>query len=109
MNRFADTRDMSCSAWLEARRAGIGGSDAAAILGASPWATPLSVWADKQGLTEDKPDTIAMRFGRDAEEIVAHCNTILQHPEHLFMEGGIIPPYFYWQCVHYLAVTGWER
>lgn len=71
MNRFADTRDMSRSAWLEARRAGIGGSDAAAILGASPWATPLSVWADKQGLTEDKPDTIAMRFGRDAEEIVA--------------------------------------
>lgn len=149
MVRFADTRDMSHSAWLEARRAGIGGSDAAAILGASPWATPLSVWADKQGLTEEKPDTIAMRFGRDAEEIVArwfaedtgktvaHCNAILQHPAHPFMlanidrqirgeragleckttsaynrtdfEGGSIPPYYYWQCMHYLAVTGWER
>ena len=92
---------MSRSAWLEARRAGIGGSDAAAILGASPWATPLSVWTDKQGLTEEKPDTIAMRFGRDAEEIVAHwfaedtgktvarCNAILQHPEHPFMLANI--------------------
>lgn len=101
MNRFADTRDMSHSAWLEARRAGIGGSDAAAILGASPWATPLSVWADKQGLTAEKPDTIAMRFGRDAEEIVARwfaedtgktvarCNAILQHPEHPFMLANI--------------------
>lgn len=39
--------------WLEDRRRGIGSSDAAGILGVSPWATPLSVWADKVGLSVD--------------------------------------------------------
>lgn len=33
--------------WLAARRAGIGGSDIGAILGASPWSTPLQVWQSK--------------------------------------------------------------
>ena len=40
--------------WLAARRAGIGGSDIGAILGASPWSTPLDVWADK---TQQSSDT----------------------------------------------------
>lgn len=38
------------AAWLEERRKGIGSSDAAGILGVSPWASPLSVWADKMGI-----------------------------------------------------------
>lgn len=148
MNRIINTRGMERAQWLEARRAGIGGSDAAAIMGASPWATPLSVWADKRGIASEQPETVAMRFGREAEDIVARffadetgkrvarCNAILQHPEHPFMlanidrqirgeragleckttsafnrtdfEGGDIPPYYYWQCVHYLAVTGFD-
>lgn len=36
--------------WLQARTAGIGGSDAPAILRKSSWATPYSVWAEKRGL-----------------------------------------------------------
>ena len=33
--------------WLEARRAGIGGSDAAAVLGLDPWRSPLDIWRSK--------------------------------------------------------------
>lgn len=33
--------------WHELRRAGIGGSDAAAVCGLSRWKTPYQVWADK--------------------------------------------------------------
>ena len=35
--------------WLLERKKGIGGSDAAKILGLSPWGTALDVWADKVG------------------------------------------------------------
>jgi putative phage-type endonuclease len=43
--------------WLQTRRTGIGGSDAAAILGLSPWKSAMDVWLDKRGLTGDeRPD-----------------------------------------------------
>lgn len=64
-------KDMSREKWLEVRRNGIGGSDAAAIVGLNDYASPWSVWADKRGLTPDKPDTEAMRIGRDLEDYVA--------------------------------------
>lgn len=57
--------------WLEERRKGIGGSDAAAIVGLNPYATPFSVWADKTGRSKPKKDTEAMRQGRDLEQYVA--------------------------------------
>jgi putative phage-type endonuclease len=43
-------------AWLRARRAGIGGSDVAAILGVHPFKSALSVYADK--ICEEEPDEI---------------------------------------------------
>jgi putative phage-type endonuclease len=41
------------AAWLEARKGGVGGSDAPAVLGQSPWSTALEVYASKVG---DVPD-----------------------------------------------------
>lgn len=35
--------------WLEQRKKGIGGSDVAAIMGLSPWKSPLEVWMEKTG------------------------------------------------------------
>lgn len=64
-------KEMSREQWLEVRRNGIGGSDAAAIVGLNNYSSPWAVWADKRGLTPDKPDTEAMRIGRDLEEYVA--------------------------------------
>jgi putative phage-type endonuclease len=59
--------DASREEWLAARRAGIGGSDIGALLGASPWSTPLDVWADKTGQAEPTPTNDAMRVGNRLE------------------------------------------
>ncbi len=55
--------------WLEKRRAGIGASDVAGIVGLSPYSSPYSVWADKtKGL--EKEETRAMHMGRMLEDVV---------------------------------------
>lgn len=69
--RYHSTADMSREEWLEQRRHSVGGSDAAAIVGLSKWASPYSVWADKTGKVPPKEDTEAMRLGRDLEDYVA--------------------------------------
>ncbi len=57
--------------WLQARRAGLGGSDIGAILGLSPYRTPVDVWAEKTGRAPGQGETLQMRFGTYAEEFVA--------------------------------------
>ena len=57
--------------WLEGRRTGIGGSDVAAVLGLNPWKTPLDVWNDKLGLSEDKGMTEPAYWGTVLEDTVA--------------------------------------
>lgn len=69
--RQVSTRGMSREKWLAWRRKTIGGSDAAGIVGLSRWSTPYTVWADKTGRLPEKPDTEAMRQGRDLEDYVA--------------------------------------
>ena len=57
--------------WLELRKTGIGGSDAGAVCGLNPYASPMAVFQDKtSGAVEDQ-DNEAMRQGRDLEEYVA--------------------------------------
>lgn len=65
------TVNMSHEEWLELRRKTIGGSDAGAICGLNPYASPYSVYADKLKLVPPKEDNEAMRQGRDLEEYVA--------------------------------------
>ena len=145
----ADTRKLSRAEWLEARRNGIGGSDAGAILGVNPYRGAYSVWADKLGLLPETEDNEAMRQGRDLEDYVARRwaertgkavrreNMMLRSTEHAFMladidrrvigeraglecktskdirlgryKNGEFPIEYYAQCLHYLAVTGWDR
>ena len=60
--------------WLQGRRAGIGGSDVPAILGISPYRgnTPLSVWASKLGLGDDRDEsTYSQRRGSHMESFIA--------------------------------------
>jgi putative phage-type endonuclease len=55
--------------WLEQRRAGIGASDVAGILGLSPYSTPFTVWADK--LHDTRRDaTAAMERGKRREKVI---------------------------------------
>jgi len=51
------------------RRTGIGGSDIAAILGISKWATPLDVWRSKV-LGDDTIESAPMEWGKRLEPVV---------------------------------------
>ena len=66
--------------WLAWRRNGIGGSDIAAILGHSSWASPWSLWAEKTGLyTPPDHMTERQQIGLDLETAIARMferNTI---------------------------------
>lgn len=55
------------AAWLAGRKRGIGGSDVPAILGLSPWKTPLGVWSEKVGLVESDADGYSLRRGSHME------------------------------------------
>lgn len=60
--------------WLKARRTGIGGSDAAAVAGISPWTTPYELWLDKTGAIAIKADDEVpefMRWGNRLEQAIA--------------------------------------
>ena len=145
---IADTRTLTHDEWLALRRTGIGGSDAGAIMGVSPYKGAFSVWADKQGKLPPLEDNEAMRQGRDLEDYVArrfaettglrvrHEYSMLRSMEHPCMladidrriigeraglecktsrditmaryRNGEYPMEYYCQCLHYLAVTGWD-
>jgi putative phage-type endonuclease len=146
---IADRKELTHEQWLNLRRTGIGGSDAGAICGLNSFSSPFSVYADKVGLTSEKPVSEAMRLGNDLEEYVAQrfteatgkkvkrCNYVLQNVEHYWMLADVdrlivgenagleckttsafnktdftkadIPPQYYAQCVHYMAVTGAQK
>lgn len=57
--------------WLKARRDGVGGSDVAALLGTSPWSTPMQVWLEKTGRTGGEQESERMRWGQLLEATVA--------------------------------------
>ncbi|MCE5269155.1 MAG: YqaJ viral recombinase family protein [Planctomycetaceae bacterium] len=66
--------------WLEERKTGIGGSDAAAVCGMSPWATPLDVYMEKVGYLDAvgrsaKEETPDMRRGTLLEPVVLQMYT----------------------------------
>lgn len=48
-SKFTLIRCEDNDGWLEQRKKGIGGSDVAAIMGLSPWKSPLEVWLEKTG------------------------------------------------------------
>jgi len=57
--------------WLEWRRHGIGGSDAAAIAGLSPWRSQFALWLIKTGqLRDDAEESEAMRWGTLLEPVI---------------------------------------
>lgn len=67
------TRNMTREEWVESRRNSIGGSDAAALLGLNPYASPYSLWAEKTGtvVPEDISMKEAVRLGHVLEPYVA--------------------------------------
>ena len=55
--------------WLSARCAGIGGSDAACVLGMNKYKTNVQLWKEKTGITvpKDISDKPAVAYGKQAE------------------------------------------
>lgn len=93
MGETVESAEVERAAWLQERRSGIGGSDAAAILGLSRWSSPLQVWLDKRGELPDR-ESEPMWWGRELEDVIAKRyeletslpltkpGSILYHPEH---------------------------
>jgi putative phage-type endonuclease len=60
---------MNQDQWHQWRRAGIGSSDAAVVMGVSPWRTPYQVWQEKVFGNSAQPDNFSMARGRDLEPV----------------------------------------
>lgn len=75
---FVSTAELSREEWLAYRRKGIGGSDAAAVLGISPFRTGVDLYYDKLGLPVDDSDEnwVAMEMGNLLEDLVARTSLI---------------------------------
>lgn len=95
------TLHMSREDWVQARKGTIGGSDAAALVGLTPYRSPYSVWAEKTGRIAEPEDNEAMRQGRDLEDYVARRfteatgkkvrreNAILKNPRYPFAHANV--------------------
>ena len=98
-NVLTSTADLTREAWLTYRRLGIGGSDAASVLGISPFRTGVDLYYDKLGLPmEDSEENwVAMEVGTLLEDLVARIfakktglevcpmPVMFQHTEHPWM------------------------
>lgn len=82
--------------WLALRETGIGGSEAAAVLGCSPWAGPYNVWLNKTGRGSELPETSYMEWGNRLEAAILQAfeeksgircqpTAFCRHPTNTFM------------------------
>jgi putative phage-type endonuclease len=67
---MADIHQQGSPEWLEYRRNKIGASDAAAIMGISPYRTAYELWEEKTGRREPPPTNPAMRRGNELEPMI---------------------------------------
>ncbi|WP_434716925.1 YqaJ viral recombinase family protein [Paraburkholderia sp. A2RO-4L] len=105
--RLVETKGMPREDWLEIRKSGIGGSDAAAAVGLNPYMSALELWLIKTGRDANlaRPDpedtTEPIYWGTLLEPIVAasytkqtgnrvrRVNAVLQHPTFPWMLANI--------------------
>lgn len=105
--RLVETKSLSREDWLDVRKNGIGGSDAAAAVGLSPYMSPLELWLIKTGrdATLPKPDVndtaepvywgtllepiVAASYTKQTGNRVRRINAVLQHPTVPFMLANI--------------------
>jgi len=80
----------------EQRRQGLGGTDVAAIVGVSPYRSPIDVWLEKTGQGEPQDQTWRMRLGQIFEDAIAQAYSereqrrlarmgVVFHKEHPFL------------------------
>ncbi len=75
--------------WLKFRNAGIGASEAASVLGLSPWKSNVDLWREKTGRKE--PDDISNKdcvvYGHAAEQYIRELFA-LDYPQYEVSYGG---------------------
>lgn len=96
---FVDTSGLTREQWLEYRRKGLGGSDAAAVLGISPFRTARDLYWDKLNVVSDDEagNWVALEVGNLLEPLVAKIfehktglkvyqrKCMFQHPQYPWM------------------------
>ncbi|MFI3327267.1 MAG: YqaJ viral recombinase family protein [Clostridia bacterium] len=126
------TENMDEETWLKYRKNGIGGSDLAAIMGVSPFATARDLYYDKCGIEpmlDEESNWVAKKVGHLLEDLVAEIfakktgfkvwsvKTIFSHPDHPFMQANV--DFFYednngkvggLECktTNYMAKSKWD-
>ena len=102
VNILVETEGLSHEEWLIWRKKGIGGSDVSAILGISKWMSPVGLWLDKTGQSNE-PEEVneVMRWGQILEPVireqfhqitgkpVTEIKAILQHPDYPYLLADI--------------------
>jgi len=98
---LANTSSITHEDWLKIRRLGIGGSDAATVLGFNPYMSRFELYLDKLGQLPEKEETEAMILGKELEGFVARrwaektgkkvrrCNQVLQSTKWPWMIANI--------------------
>lgn len=101
MYETISTSGMSREEWLRLRKSGIRGSNAGAVCGLNPYASPMSVFRDKVSEGVEAEDNESMRQGRDLEGYVARrfmeatglkvrrSNQMYRSQEHPFMIADV--------------------
>ena len=96
---LVSTEDLPRPKWLEYRRKGLGGSDAAAVLNISPFRTARDLYYDKLGVVtaDDQANWVALEVGNLLEPLVARIfakktglniyqrKCMFQHPQYPWM------------------------
>ena len=102
---LVSTEGLTEEEWLNYRRKGIGGSDAAAIMGQSPFCTKRDLYYDKLGiksvLEEEESNWVAKEVGHRLEDLVAQIfsaktgltvfpiRKMFRHPLYPFMVADV--------------------
>lgn len=105
--RLVDTRKIERADWLEIRKSGIGGSDAAATVGLNPHKSALALWMEKTGREgelryPDPTDTrepvfwgallepiVAAAYTQQTGNKVRKVNAVLRHPTVPYMLANL--------------------
>lgn len=94
--------DIDHEQWLSLRREGIGGSDAAAIMGLSAYASPLSLWMEKTG-RDRSPDVSseAAEMGTLLEPFIRRELVAPYLLEHYGMTVDVLDPVAMYRSTRY--------
>ncbi len=105
--RLVDTRKIERADWLQVRKSGIGGSDAAAAVGLNPHKSALALWMEKTGREgelryPDPTDTkepvfwgallepiVAAAYTQQTGNKVRKVNAVLRHPTVPYMLANL--------------------